>query len=243
MTVKTPKGGKSFFVIMLTLCVFVSVALIVVGASISNSALKVIGIVTFAIMFFILFVFNPKTNGKNSSSATRKTSIIPIEKTNKYYCLLIYERTKQNPEVQRLLQYPAVQKVFFEPSYLNTVEAAASPEVTELLALFDEMLAGQQTDEINGTAAQNINVPFYSTEMNMNKRLEQENQNKTKRTIGKVLYAVGILLFILPFLLIFIPMAVKDDNSVLLTANLMKTVMAIAPISVLLTIVGAFLKR
>lgn len=72
MTVKTPKGGKSFFVIMLTLCVFVSVALIVVGARISNSALKVIGIVTFAIMFFILFVFNPKTNGKNSSSATRK---------------------------------------------------------------------------------------------------------------------------------------------------------------------------
>ena len=241
MAVKTPKGGKPIFAITLIMCFFVAVALIVVGTRISNGVLKVIGIVAFAIMFFILFVFNPKINGKNSSSAVKKTQTIPIEKANRYYALLIDERTKQNPDVQRLLQYPAVQKVFFEPSCLNTVEAAASSEVTELLALFDEMLTVQQTDDFNG-AAQNINVPFYSTEMNMNKETEQA-LNKTKRTIGRVLYTMGILLFILPFLLVFIPMAVNDGNTVLLTANLMKTIMVIAPISVLLTIVGAFLKR
>ena len=244
MAVKTPKGGKPIFAITLIMCFFVAVALIVVGTRISNGVLKVIGIVAFAIMFFILFVFNPKINGKNSSSAVKKTQTIPIEKANRYYALLIDERTKQNPDVQRLLQYPAVQKVFFEPSCLNTVEAAASSEVTELLALFDEMLTVQQTDDFNG-AAQNINVPFYSTEMNMNNMNKGTEQapNKTKRTIGRVLYTVGILLFILPFLLVFIPMAVNDGNTVLLTANLMKTIMVIAPISVLLTIVGAFLKR
>ena len=38
----------------------------------------------------------------------------------KYYILLTDENTKQNPKVQRLLQYPEVQEVFFDPSYLKS---------------------------------------------------------------------------------------------------------------------------
>lgn len=80
----------------------------------------------------------------------------------KYYILLTDENTKQNPKVQRLLQYPEVQEVFFDPSYLKSQEAAESPNVAELLAVLDGILSEQQNNRTNGTATQN-NTHFSST--------------------------------------------------------------------------------
>lgn len=114
----------------------------------------------------------------------------------KYLPLLSDERTKQHPEIQRLLQYLEVQKAFFDPSYIQTAQAQSEPNVQELMEVFDKIIAWQET---NGTAPlPNGGTPLGSFDPFAQQRRRDE-QSKPRKVVGAILAIVGLLTFISPF--------------------------------------------
>lgn len=126
-----------------------------------------------------------------------------LERTaQKYEPLLLDERTKQYPEVQRLLQYPSVQKVFFDPEFLKTAAAQSDPQVCELLAVLDNIMLDQTANGAyplfgQGGYSGNAADPNALTRKNIERR--ENEKNKPRRTAGIIVSCVGLMLFITPF--------------------------------------------
>ena len=169
--------------------------LTVVGAIIASNALKL----------------NTKQQNKPMDSAAKATA--------KYQPLLMDERTKQDPDVQRLLQYYSVQKVFFDPNYLSTEAAQNDIEIRELLAVLDRMLG---SGEVNGDFAQYPSTGSFSDPnsayLSETKRpgigQRERRNNSPRRKVGRILKYVGLGIFFIPFVIMFLfPTGVKNGTT------------------------------
>lgn len=124
----------------------------------------------------------------------------------KYVPVLADEGTKQDPEIQRLLQYTSVQKAFFDPSYLGTAEAQNDPNVRELLGVLDNIILERTANgayqpsaptAFNGTSS-------YEREQLQDKINKQKSiKNKPRKIVGIILMAAGFGLFMVPFFVAF----------------------------------------
>lgn len=126
----------------------------------------------------------------------------------RYLPLLMSESTKRYPEVQRLLQYPEFQKVFFDPEHARTGEARYDPYVRELFGFFDGILAksAPQSTEPKARSAK-LNAPFaepetQSFELNAQevlndprvRKLMEDDERRSRRRLGGIAMLVGVLL-------------------------------------------------
>lgn len=150
---------------------------------------------------------------------------------NKYEPLLIDERTKQHPEVQRLLQYTSVQKVFFDPAYFKTSEAQNDPNVRELLAVFDDILSG---GAVYG-AANGINASFDPVSRKEIMR-RQNAQNRPRKVIGIIFSLAGISLFLLPFGVAMIPLL--TNSALTVKPGMVESFFYAAPIGMIFLVIG-----
>lgn len=177
---------------------------------------------------------------KNSSKSKNG---VRIANGGKYDPLLLDERTKQFPEVQRLLQYTSVQKAFFDPNYLATAEAQNDPNVRELLAVFDEMLLSR--------AANGDSVPYpsqsasgatpYSKELLQDDlKLQKKAKRKPRHTVGAVLAYIGVATLIIPFILVFLVLFANPEDGAVQMSSVLFTA---APIGFVLIIVGSIIGR
>lgn len=188
--------------------------LTVVGAIIASNALKI----------------NTKTKTKQVDGAAKAMA--------KYQPLLMDERTKQNPEVQRLLQYQSVQKAFFDPDYISSTAAQNDPYVKELLAVFDRMLGsgGEYGDISQFSNPGNITVPnsVYVDEVNRRERQRQERERKKpRRKVATIVQIVGILMFFGPFIAVLFPSAISSSVGLF----------TLAPIGFVVVIIGNMIKK
>lgn len=187
-----------------------------------------------------LFIFAPIVSAVTHSivsrvngSAANGGSTKEAKKTaEKYLPLLLDERTKQHPEIQRLLQYIEVQKAFFDPSYIQTAQAQNEPNVQELMEVFDKIIAWQET---NGTAPlPNGGAPLGSFDPLAQQRRQKE-QSTPRRKAGRILIAIGFLIVISPFLSV---MFFRTPDSFQNIATF-----AIAPVGFAFLIIGTVMKN
>lgn len=117
----------------------ITLALIIIFAAQKAGSQKggIIGAGVFVAACVATVILDTKSSGKTKSGKRSPFA-------SKYDPLLLDERTKQDPDVQRLLQYPEVQKAFFDPNYLGSAEAQNDPNVRELIAVFDKMLQNRE---------------------------------------------------------------------------------------------------
>ena len=105
------------------------------GMMLKMQVLTILGVIVFV---GVLVVAVPMANKQKSENRANSQAAF-TNSYGKYIPLLMDENTKQNPDVQRLLQYPAVQKVFFDPSSLSSQSIVNDEHVRELLAVLDEL--------------------------------------------------------------------------------------------------------
>lgn len=184
-----------------------------------GSARPVLTIIGIGIFFLTVAAVMIISSVGSKGEAKAKISGASGNLAQKYAPLLLDERTKQDPDVQRLLQYLEVQKVFFEPSHLNTAAAQSDPNVQELMSVLDGLMSRRA---INGdplptpnqspsymntgqSAPQNINTNNYPP-INAGSG-KRPPKNKAMATVGSVLIIIGVALFVLPFGVVFIASA------------------------------------
>ncbi|MDE6727166.1 MAG: hypothetical protein K2J80_04410 [Oscillospiraceae bacterium] len=222
------KGNKLPAIIVLG-GVALSIIFLFLGAKTENQTVALVGVgLFFATVAAGIFI----GNGSGAGKASREL------RTNakKYEPLLLDERTKQHPEVQRLLQYTSVQKVFFDPPYFKTSEAQNDPNVRELLAVFDDILSGGAAyGGFNGT-----NV--YTDSLSRNEIMRREKEkNKPRRIAGTVLMLVGIGLFVIPFFTVFFSSMSSPESTT--SAKSASFLFTAAPFGMVLIIIGSILKK
>lgn len=152
----------------------------------------------------------------------------------KYVPVLADERTKQDPEVQRLLQYTSVQKAFFNPAYLDSTEARSDPNVRELLGVLDNIILERTAGGAYQPSVQGgINDVSDLERERMQDEIERrkKEKNKPRRIAGFILMAAGFALFMVPFFMAFGG-----------AANISRS-MGIAPVGMVLLVVGNVLAR
>lgn len=233
------KGKKALQIIIL--CgVILAVIFVAMGLKSDEQTLSVIGagifIVTVITVLFIENVISKSNSDGKISSETEKTAL-------KYEPLLLDERTKQDPEVQRLLQYPTVQKVFFDPEFLKTAAAQSDPYVRELLAVLDNIIAvrtaeGTYPPDPKQTAL-NGNSAYANILMQREKAQREKEKNKPRRIAGTVLMFTGLALFIVPFSTVFIAAAVGSELAEIMSSFLFTA----APIGMALIVIGKIVKK
>lgn len=191
-------------------------------------AIKTVNPILFILGFGLFFggvttagIIQAVINKKNSPPAMNAAARGALARTVKRYePLLLDERTKQIPDVQRLLQYTEVQKVFFDPSFICTAQAQNDPNVQELMRVFDNILDSGSVNDVlsrynaNTYPAETDAAPNASPmgaadildvfSKNLRQRVERSvnSNNKPRKTLGTVLFIVGMLMVGFPFALV-----------------------------------------
>lgn len=211
----------------------ITLALIIIFAAQKAGSQKggIIGVGVFVAACIATVILDTKSSGKPKIGKR-----LPF--ASKYDPLLLDERTKQDPDVQRLLQYPAVQKAFFDPNYLSTAEAQSDPNVRELLEVFDKMLLNR--DPYPNQGAIDASSP-YARELFQNdpSRLQKKTR-KPRHVIGTLLGLVGVATLIIPFVVVFFTAATDSPDS---ASNMSSMLFTAAPIGFVLIIVGSIIGR
>lgn len=198
------KGKKPFSIVFLT-GIVLAVIVMFFGAKTDDQVITLVGMGIF-ILTMVVGIF--MGNGDHRANGIGKTSGESKKNAMKYEPLLFDERTKQDPEVQRLLQYTSVQKVFFDPEYLKTVEAQNDPYVRELMEVLDNIISSQTVNGVYPPYPNQSGLNGTNAYVNalMQKEIARRNKerNKPRRIAGAVLAYVGLGLFFLPFFIVFI---------------------------------------
>lgn len=227
---KPPMTGPAKVVFIATIASFFLIAI----ATLTHNTILIM-ISVFLIFGTVIFAFAKvgKTGGAKSGITVNTTQF------NKYMPLLADERTKQHPEVQRLLQYPAVQKAFFDPSSLSNSTIANDPNVQELFRVFDEMLA---QGVINGTVyGTQGNVTPMAAPMQSAMPTQPKPVNTTRRKVGMILDIIGSSVFVLPFISVFFVTTHLDSP---MAVSMMSLVVSSAvPLGIILIVVGTIMRR
>ena len=184
--------------------VLLSMIILIISAKTYNTALTVVGVIIFVLTIVVGSIMGKVTNASEKSKYMRGLSDGSVKTTSKYHLLLIDERTKQDPDVQRLLQYPTVQKAFFDPNYITSAAAQNDPYILELLEVLDRM---SDNGAVNGDFVQYPNAGGFAdpnsafvSEMNKHGIDRREREKKRpRRTVGRIITAVGLIMFCLPF--------------------------------------------
>lgn len=214
--------------------VTLSVIILIISAKTRNTTLTLIGVIIFVLAIAAGIIIERVTEAADKAKHIRELSGGSAKATSKYHLLLIDERTKQDPDVQRLLQYPTVQKAFFDPNYISSAAAQNDPYVRELIEVFERMLDSGGANGDFGDYG-NVNQEFaYVAELNKRdiKRRECETKHP-RRTAGNILVGVGVALFMLPFFGAFFN--AFGNNLVYL--------MGAAPFGMLLIVIGKIIKK
>lgn len=227
---------SGIFVLIVAGLVFIAVIFMMLASKTEDTTFGLIGMGLFvftvigAIIASSALKLNTKQQTKPLDSAAK-----PMEK---YQPLLMNERTKQDPEVQRLLQYTSVQKAFFDPDYILLTAAQNDPYVKELLAVFDRMLgsSGEYGDISQFSNPGNITSPnsVYVDEVNRRERqLLERGRKRPRRKVSMIVKLVGMLMFFAPFLAVLFPSAISSYT----------VLIALAPLGFVLVIVGNMIKK
>lgn len=229
-----PKAAK--FIFAATIAVIILIAL---GTVRQNHVLIIIGVALIMVIFG--FAITSEKMGAKSGGGKAGAAQPPVQ-YGRYLPILADERTKQHPEVQRLLQYTEVQRVFFDPSSLSKPATANDEQVRELLMVLDEMLA---QGAINGTVygAQNAAPQMIFPAQAQMQPIKPEKQESTpKRKLGLVLQYIGLLMFFLPFLsVIFIGISPEKTSSMVKVIPVVVTTGA--PLGMVLVAIGRIIRR
>ncbi len=209
------------------------------GFSAQNISMAVMGFFLVFTVVFVGIIIKSKSNIANSSVGTR----VSTSQFNQYMPLLADERTKLHPEVQVLLQYTEVQRVFFDPSSLSKSTTANDEHVQELFRVFDEILAqGGINGNIYGNPQNLPQIGATPTDPFQKAQPDSLEKKKPIRTAGKIMRWVGIGIFIVPFGLVFLLAQLSPGSSVATTAVSI-VVTGACPMGMLLIIVGSILGR
>lgn len=225
--------------IIVTVVVLGAIVVIFFGIRSSNIPLIMGGFFLAFITMFVAAALQGKNKGAGGAKSGISGAKVNTTQLNKYMPLLADERTKQHPEVQRLLQYPAVQKAFFDPSSLSSSTIANDPHVGELFLVFDEMLA---QGVINGTVyGTQGNVTPMATPMQSAMPTQPKPVNTSRRKIGLILDIVGSSMFVLPFISVFFVTTHLDSP---MAVSMMSFVVSSAmPLGIILIVVGTIMRR
>lgn len=224
------KGAKIVFATTIA-----SMLCIAIGTTSQSTVLIGLGVIMIVATIVIATIFVGKQNGGVKSAAR-----LDMSQYGKYLPILADERTKQHPEVQRLLQYTEVQRVFFDASSLSLPATANDEHVRELLGVLDEMLAqGAKNGIVYG--AQSGVAPTVDP-MQIIKQEQQKQKNTPHRKIGTILYFAGLATFLLPFFTVFF-MAMNIGSSTAEIKTMSFILTAGAPFGMALIIAGNIIKR
>ena len=211
------------------------------GMMLNKSVLTILGVV---VIVGVLAVGVPLVNKQKAVNKANSQAAF-TNSYGKYTPILMNESTKQNPDVQRLLQYPAVQKVFFDPSSLSTPSIMNDEYVRELLAVLDELYPSIN-GAVNGITNAAYQAPQIGTMPSEQKQIEEQynKSHSTRRKVGSILMAIGILIFVLPFLFVFAKVGSTGSTGVPISEmGVFSVLFNAAPVGMILIIVGAVLKR
>lgn len=170
-----------------------------------NNKTPVVPLIGFCVAFVGVIVasFIQSAERKKSSGYTGGVSKATLSGSlQKYVPVLADERTKQDPEVQRLLQYTSVQKAFFNPAYLDTAEAKNDPNVRELLGVLDNIILEQTAGGAYQPSAPSTfnGTSNYEREQMQDKINKQKSiKNKPRRIVGLIISIMGFAMFMVPF--------------------------------------------
>lgn len=221
--------------------VLLSMVVLILGARTNSGVITIIGVILFVLTILAGIIIGKVTETAEKAKYMRGLSGGSAKTTSKYHPLLIDQRTKQDPDVQRLLQYLSVQKAFFDPNYLMTAAAQNDPEIRELLEVLDRMIA---SGEVNGDFAQYPSTGSFSDPnsayLSKMKRPEIEQRerrkNSPRRKVGRILKYVGLGIFFIPFVIMFLsPTGVKNGTTV-------AYFFAAAPFGMIMAAIGSKIK-
>lgn len=180
------------------------IGIVIVFAGKDNKT-PVVSIVGFFVAFIGVAVasfMQSASRKKSSGFASGASKAVLSGSMQKYVPVLADERTKQDPEVQRLLQYTSVQKAFFDPAYLGTAEAQNDPNVRELLGVLDNIILEQTAGGAYPPSAQGgVNDVSNLERERMQDEIERrkKEKNKPRRIAGFIMTIAGFALFMSPF--------------------------------------------
>lgn len=221
--------------------VLLSVIVIILGARTDSGALTLVGVILFVLAVFAGIIIGKVTDAAEKAKYMRGLSGGPAKTTSKYQLLLMDESTKQDPDVQRLLQYPTVQKAFFDPDFITTPAAQNDPYVCELMSVLDRVL---ESGAVNGDFAQYPSTGSFSDPnsayLSETKRHEIEQRERSKnsprRKVGRIIKYVGLGIFFIPFVIMFLsPTGVKNGTTV-------AYFFAAAPFGMIMAAIGSKIK-
>lgn len=199
-----------------------------------NNETPVVPLIGFSIAFigvvvasFIQSASKKKSSGY-SGGAPKAASL--SGSMQKYVHVLCDEGTKQDPEVQRLLQYTSVQKAFFDPAYLGTAEAQSDPNVRELLGVLDNIIL----ERTEGGAYQPSAPSSFNGTGNYEREQMQDEINKQKSIKNKPRKIVGLIVSITGFAMFMVPFFAGSKAS---------DFFGLAPVGMALIVVGSVLCR
>ena len=109
--------------------VLLSMIVIILGARTNSGVITIVGVILFVLAITSGIIIGKITDAAEKAKYTRGLSGGAAKITGKYQSLLMDERTKQDPDVQRLLQYLSVQKAFFNEEF----PAEDDPHLLELV--------------------------------------------------------------------------------------------------------------
>ena len=199
--------------------VLLSMIVLILGARTNSGVITIIGVILFVLTIVAGSIIGKMTAAAEKAKYTRGLSGGSAKTTSKYHPLLIDERTKQDPDVQRLLQYTSVQKAFFDPDYISSAAAQNDPYVRELIQVLDRML---DSGAVNGDFAQYPSTGGFSdpnsaylSEMKRHEIEQRERRkNSPRRIVGRIIKYVGLGIFFIPFVIMFIsPTGVKNGTT------------------------------
>lgn len=178
--------------------VLLSMIILTISAKTYNTVLTVVGVIIFVLAIVSGIIAGKVTAAADKKKMLRELSDGSVKTTSKYQLLLMDERTKQDPDVQRLLQYPTVQKAFFDPGYILSASAQNDPFIQELMEVLDRMLGdGGANGDFAGYG--NVNQsPAYFTDLNK-REVERREKSKPRKIVGRIITAIGLIMFCLPF--------------------------------------------
>ena len=214
--------------------VLLSVIIFILSARTDSRALALIGLIIFVAAIVAGKITEKATAASDKAKFVRGLSDGSVKTTSKYHLLLMDEHTKQDPDVQRLLQYLSVQKAFFDPNYLATAEAQNDPYVRELTEVLDRMLGdGGANGDLGGYG--NVNPKSaYVAELNKRESDQRERERKRPRRIaGSIISGVGVAMFVLPFLGAFTNVFGRN----------LGYLMGAMPFGMLLVVIGKIIKK
>ena len=199
--------------------VLLSMIVLILGARTNSGVLTIIGVILFVLAILAGIIIGKVNETAEKAKYMRGLSGGPAKITSKYQPLLIDQRTKQDPDVQRLLQYPTVQKAFFDPDFITTPAAQNDPSVRELMEVLDRML---DSGAVNGDFAQYPSTGSFSdpnsahlSEMKRHEIEQRERRkNSPRRIVGRIIKYVGLGIFFIPFVIMIIsPTGVKNGTT------------------------------